>query len=127
MPARRNIVGFRCTRCGRIFRRHINSTRCCDQDCHGLLIRWPLRSEDLGLWFEAVNQIRIWQKEERQGKGDRPLRERITGLFKRYFVRRREGQCQVLFALTELDGLVGEILEEVGRQDGQAQVSPQQG
>ena len=41
------------------------------------------------------------------------LCERITALFKPWFVRRRKGQCQVLFALTELDGIVDRILEEV--------------
>ena len=33
----------------------------------------------------------------------------VTKLFKKYFVRRPNGNCQVLFALTELDDLVEEI------------------
>lgn len=33
----------------------------------------------------------------------------ITKLFKKWFVRRDNGNCQVLFALTELDGFVDEI------------------
>ena len=40
-------------------------------------------------------------------------RREVTKLFKKYFVRRPNGNCQVLFALTELDGLVDEILEKV--------------
>ena len=41
------------------------------------------------------------------------LRHRITWLFKPWIVNRRKGQCQVLFALTELDGLVDQIIHEV--------------
>lgn len=35
---------------------------------------------------------------------------RITRLFKKYIVKRPNGNCQVLFALTELDDLVDEIV-----------------
>jgi len=37
------------------------------------------------------------------------LEKEITKLFKKYFVRRPNGNCQVLFALTELDSLVDDI------------------
>lgn len=37
------------------------------------------------------------------------LERKITKLFKPYFVRRPNGNCQVLFALTELDDLVERI------------------
>ena len=40
---------------------------------------------------------------------------RITWLFKKYFVTRPQGNCQVLFALTELDSLVEEIIREIER------------
>ena len=43
----------------------------------------------------------------------KPLDSRIAWLFKPYFVRRPGGNCQVLFALTELDGLVARIIKEV--------------
>lgn len=43
---------------------------------------------------------------------------RITELFKPYFVRRPRGNCQVLFALTELDALVDRICREARRKDG---------
>ena len=33
----------------------------------------------------------------------------VTKLFKKWFVRRPNGNCQVLLALTELDNLVDEI------------------
>lgn len=35
----------------------------------------------------------------------------ITKLFKKYIVKRPNGNCQVLFALTELDNLVDEIIK----------------
>lgn len=37
----------------------------------------------------------------------------ITRCFKKYFVRRPNGNCQVLFALTELDDLVEEIISKI--------------
>lgn len=43
------------------------------------------------------------------------LDSRIATLFKPYFVRRPKGQCQVLFALTELDELVDRIIKETER------------
>ena len=45
----------------------------------------------------------------------KPLEGRIAWLFKPYFVRRPKGQCQVLFALTELDALVDRIIKETER------------
>ena len=41
------------------------------------------------------------------------LSSKITAVFKPWFVRRPRGQCQVLFALSELDGIVAQILEIV--------------
>ena len=35
----------------------------------------------------------------------------ITKCFKKYIVKRPNGNCQVLFALTELDNLVDEIID----------------
>ena len=40
-------------------------------------------------------------------------RGRITHLFKKWIVKRPNGQCQILFSLTELDKLVDEILSEI--------------
>lgn len=42
-----------------------------------------------------------------------PLNHRITWLFEKYFVKRDGGNCQILFALTELDDFVEEIMEEI--------------
>ena len=39
----------------------------------------------------------------------------ITKLFKKYIVQRPNGNCQVLFALTELDDLVDEIIEQLNQ------------
>ena len=36
----------------------------------------------------------------------------ITRLFKKWIVKRLNGQCQILFALTELDNFVDEIINE---------------
>ncbi len=41
--------------------------------------------------------------------GKDKLRKNITSLFKKWIVKRPNGQCQILFALTELDRLVEEI------------------
>lgn len=41
------------------------------------------------------------------------LQDKITELFKQYIVKRPSGNCQVLFALTEIDGLVDKILEKI--------------
>lgn len=38
---------------------------------------------------------------------------RINRLFKKYIVSRPNGNCQVLFALTKLDKLVEEIMQEI--------------
>lgn len=38
---------------------------------------------------------------------------RIASLFKPFIVKRPKGNCQVLFALTELDGLIDKIENEV--------------
>ena len=43
----------------------------------------------------------------------RGLERAITKLFKKWIVRRPHGMCQVLFALTELDDLVDEIVAAV--------------
>ena len=37
------------------------------------------------------------------------MNKKITKLFKKYIVKRPNGNCQVLFALSELDDLVEEI------------------
>ena len=41
------------------------------------------------------------------------IRDKITCLFKKWIVKRPNGQCQILFSLTELDKLVNEILSEI--------------
>ena len=41
------------------------------------------------------------------------LKNKITSLFKKWIVKRPNGQCQILFSLTELDKFVDEILLEV--------------
>jgi len=38
------------------------------------------------------------------------MNKKISKLFKPYFVKRRNGQCQILFALTELDALIERIV-----------------
>jgi len=40
-------------------------------------------------------------------------RYRITKLFKKWIVKRANGQCQILFPLCELDNFVNEILLEI--------------
>ena len=41
------------------------------------------------------------------------VKDRVTSLFKKYIVKRPNGQCQILFSLTELDGFVNEIFIEL--------------
>ena len=41
------------------------------------------------------------------------MKNRITSLFKKWIVKRPEGQCQILFSIYELDEFVDEILKEV--------------
>ena len=48
---------------------------------------------------------RLWEKWERKDK----LKIKITSLFKKWIVKRPNGQCQILFSLTELDNFVDEI------------------
>ena len=43
----------------------------------------------------------------------RELERAITKLFKKWIVKRPRGMCQVLFALTELDEFVDEIVAVV--------------
>ena len=38
---------------------------------------------------------------------------KITSLFKKWFVKRPNGQCQILFSIYELDKFVDEILSEI--------------
>ena len=45
------------------------------------------------------------------------IRLKVTRLFKKYYVKRPRGNCQVLFALTELDDLVEEILSVVANNE----------
>ena len=54
---------------------------------------------------------RLYDKWERKDK----LKKKITRLFKKWIVKRPDGQCQILFSLTELDNFVDEIsdLKEV--------------
>lgn len=40
-------------------------------------------------------------------------RYKVTHLFKKWIVKRPNGQCQILFSLTELDGLVDKIFGEL--------------
>ena len=44
------------------------------------------------------------------GKVPKAVDIEITRLFKKYIVKRPDGNCQALFALTELDELVEEII-----------------
>ena len=44
---------------------------------------------------------------------EKALRLRIIRLFKKWIVKRPNGQCQILFSLTELDNFVDEILLEL--------------
>ena len=44
---------------------------------------------------------------------EKSLRRMITALFKKWIVKRPQGQCQILFSLYELDKFVEEILEEL--------------
>jgi len=48
--------------------------------------------------------------------------KRITKIFEPYIVRRAKGQCQVLFALTELDKVVDGIIEITKREDSNANI-----
>ena len=41
---------------------------------------------------------------------------RITSLFGKYIVKRPKGNCQILFALSELDNFVDEIMEEIAKE-----------
>jgi len=41
------------------------------------------------------------------------IKKRITALFKKWIVKRPNGQCQILFSLTELDNFVDKILSEI--------------
>ena len=41
------------------------------------------------------------------------IRREITKLFKKWIVKRPNGNCQILFALSELDKFVDEILKVV--------------
>ena len=43
----------------------------------------------------------------------KPLKYRITALFKKYIVKRPEGQCQILFSINELDKLIDRIFKEI--------------
>lgn len=43
------------------------------------------------------------------------MEKEITKCFKKYIVKRPNGNCQVLFALTELDNLVQEIISVTRR------------
>lgn len=45
------------------------------------------------------------------------LTKAITRLFKKWIVKRPQGMCQILFALTELDDFVDEIVELVRQED----------
>jgi len=44
------------------------------------------------------------------------LKNRITCIFKKWIVKRPDGQCQILFSLYELDKFVDEILLEIDDQ-----------
>ena len=41
------------------------------------------------------------------------IKNRVTALFKKWIVKRPEGQCQILFSIYELDKLVNKILKKV--------------
>jgi len=47
---------------------------------------------------------------------EKTITMRITRLFKKWIVKRPNGQCQILFPLTELDKFVDEILLEIDDQ-----------
>ena len=44
---------------------------------------------------------------------EKSTKDRITKLFKKWIVKRPNGQCQILFSLYELDKLIDEILSEL--------------
>jgi len=44
---------------------------------------------------------------------ERKLKKRITSLFKKWIVKRPEGQCQILFSIYELDKFIDEIFKEI--------------
>lgn len=44
---------------------------------------------------------------------EKSIRYKITHLFKKWIVKRPNGQCQILFSLTELDKFVDKILSEI--------------
>ena len=41
------------------------------------------------------------------------VESKITALFKKWIVKRPKGQCQILFSINELDGIVDKILKEI--------------
>jgi hypothetical protein len=54
---------------------------------------------------EPTKLVKEYIEEEK-----RKAQIKITKCFKKYIVKRPNGNCQVLFALTELDDLVDEII-----------------
>lgn len=44
---------------------------------------------------------------------EKPLRNRITALFKKWIVKRPRGQCQILFSIYELDEIIDKIFKEI--------------
>lgn len=44
---------------------------------------------------------------------NKPIKNRITALFKKWIVKRPQGQCQILFSIYELDNIVEKILKEI--------------
>lgn len=53
--------------------------------------------------YKQNNKMKMTEKQK--------VQREITRCFKKYIVKRQKGNCQVLFALTELDSLVEEIMD----------------
>ena len=41
------------------------------------------------------------------------LKNKITALFKKWIVKRPQGQCQILFSIYELDNIIEKIFKEI--------------
>lgn len=64
--------------------------------------------------FTGTKELMKAWLENAVSRQDENLCYRITKLFKKYIAKRPNGNCQILFALTELDDFVDEILIEIG-------------
>lgn len=87
--------------------------------------------EDEERLFKRINETSARQERERKMEennrfnklmgGTKPvytkrkksIKNKVTTLFKKWIVKRPGGQCQILFALTELDDFVDDIIKTV--------------